>query len=166
MATSITATASQAVSAHEEDVRYEGIKQYSVAQILGVWAAAALPMAALSWIVAPVLRDHLSGPGNVPMIKAMLLLLTAGMVWQFVLVALLLIAGSQFTLFAMWFDMESNKDLGGRGRRRNSRLCGHRRAPARRQRDGDREDRDQPPHRSQAAVHLSSSSMVFPPLTN
>ncbi|MDP8911681.1 MAG: glycosyltransferase family 2 protein [Actinomycetota bacterium] len=28
-----------------------------------------------------------------------------------VLVALLLIAGSQFVLFAMWFDMESNKDL-------------------------------------------------------
>ena len=33
---------------------------------------------------------------------------TAGSI---VLVALLLIAGSQFTLFAMWFDMESNKDL-------------------------------------------------------
>jgi hypothetical protein len=28
-----------------------------------------------------------------------------------VLVALLLIAGTQLTLFAMWFDMESNKDL-------------------------------------------------------
>jgi hypothetical protein len=28
-----------------------------------------------------------------------------------VLVALLLIFGLQFTLFAMWFDMESNKDL-------------------------------------------------------
>jgi glycosyltransferase involved in cell wall biosynthesis len=28
-----------------------------------------------------------------------------------ILVALLLISGSQFTLFAMWFDMESNKDL-------------------------------------------------------
>jgi hypothetical protein len=28
-----------------------------------------------------------------------------------VLVALLLISGIQFTLFAMWFDMESNKDL-------------------------------------------------------
>ena len=28
-----------------------------------------------------------------------------------VLVALLLISGSQFTLFGMWFDMESNKDL-------------------------------------------------------
>jgi glycosyltransferase involved in cell wall biosynthesis len=35
-----------------------------------------------------------------------------------VLIALLLISGSQFTLFAMWFDMESNRDLGGRGRRR------------------------------------------------
>jgi glycosyltransferase involved in cell wall biosynthesis len=33
---------------------------------------------------------------------------TAGSV---VLVALLLIFGAQFTLFAMWFDMESNKDL-------------------------------------------------------
>src|SRR5918996_5126067 len=38
-----------------------------------------------------------------------------------VLVALLLISGSQFTLFAMWFDMESNKDLGGRGRRSTDR---------------------------------------------
>jgi hypothetical protein len=28
-----------------------------------------------------------------------------------VLVALLLIAGLQLTLFAMWFDMEANKDL-------------------------------------------------------
>jgi glycosyltransferase involved in cell wall biosynthesis len=28
-----------------------------------------------------------------------------------VLIALLVISGSQFTLFAMWFDMESNKDL-------------------------------------------------------
>jgi hypothetical protein len=28
-----------------------------------------------------------------------------------VLVALLLISGTQFTLFAMWFDMESNRDL-------------------------------------------------------
>jgi hypothetical protein len=26
-------------------------------------------------------------------------------------VALLLVSGSQFTLFAMWFDVESNKEL-------------------------------------------------------
>jgi hypothetical protein len=28
-----------------------------------------------------------------------------------VLIALLLVSGSQFTLFAMWFDMETNKEL-------------------------------------------------------
>ena len=28
-----------------------------------------------------------------------------------VLIALLVVSGSQFTLFAMWFDMESNKEL-------------------------------------------------------
>jgi hypothetical protein len=39
-----------------------------------------------------------------------------------VLVALLLIFGSQFTLFAMWFDMEYNRDLGGRGRRRTDKI--------------------------------------------
>ncbi len=89
MATSIAATAPQVVAGHEEDVRYQGIRQYSVAQILGVWAAAAVPMAVLAWVVAPVLRDHLSGTGRIPMIKSLLLLLTAGMVWQFVLVALL-----------------------------------------------------------------------------
>ncbi len=38
-----------------------------------------------------------------------------------VLVALLLIFGLQFSLFAMWFDMESNRDLGGRGRRHTDR---------------------------------------------
>src|SRR5919201_221487 len=36
---------------------------------------------------------------------------TAVSVGTVVLIALLLISGSQFTLFAMWFDMESNKDL-------------------------------------------------------
>ena len=69
--------------------RYEGIKQYSLAQILAVWAAAALPMGVLAWIVAPSVADRLSGAGDVPMFKALLLVLTAGLVWQFVLVAAL-----------------------------------------------------------------------------
>jgi CAAX protease family protein len=89
MATSIAATAPQVVAGHEEDVRYQGIRQYSVAQILGVWAAAAVPMAVLAWVVAPILEDHLSGAGHVPMLKALVLCLTAGMIWEFVLVALL-----------------------------------------------------------------------------
>jgi CAAX protease family protein len=87
---SISATAPRAFAGAEEVVdRYQAVKQYSVVQILGVWAAAALPMGVLAWVVAPALEDNFSGAGNVPMVKALLLLLTAGMAWQFVLVALL-----------------------------------------------------------------------------
>ena len=77
-----TATPSHAEAASSVD-----IPQYSKRAILAVWAAAALPMALLAWLVAPVVADHLSGEGNVPMAKALLALLTAGLVWQFVLVA-------------------------------------------------------------------------------
>jgi hypothetical protein len=88
---SITATAPHALADREEEVdRYEAVKQYSVAKILGVWAAAALPMGVLAWVIAPALKDNFSGAGDVPMFKALLLLLTAGMAWQFVLVALLI----------------------------------------------------------------------------
>jgi uncharacterized protein len=62
------------------------IPQYGRRAILALWAAAALPMATLSWIVAPVVAGHLSGAGAVPMAKALIALLTAGLVWQFVLV--------------------------------------------------------------------------------
>jgi membrane protease YdiL (CAAX protease family) len=65
------------------------IPQYSRRAIAAVWAAAALPMAAFAWLVAPALADHLSGEGNLPLAKALLLTLTAGLVWQFVLVAVL-----------------------------------------------------------------------------
>lgn len=71
----------------EEADRYAGIKQYSLAKILAVWAAAALPMGILAWVVAPALKDSFSGVGNVPLFKALLVLLTAGLIWQFVLVA-------------------------------------------------------------------------------
>jgi uncharacterized protein len=65
------------------------IPQYGKRAILATWAAAALPMAALAWLVAPAVADRLSGEGNVPLAKALLLCLTAGLVWQFVLVAAL-----------------------------------------------------------------------------
>src|ERR671934_1282417 len=63
------------------------IPQLGRRAILAIWAAAALPMAALAWLVAPLVAEHVSGGGNVPMAKALLALLTAGLVWQFVLVA-------------------------------------------------------------------------------
>ena len=60
------------------------IPQYSRCRVLGTWAAAALPMAVLAWIVAPLLAGELEGPTAWP--RAILLSLTAGMVWQFVFV--------------------------------------------------------------------------------
>jgi CAAX protease family protein len=62
-------------------------EQYSLAKILGIWAAAALPMGALAWVVAPWLAGLLDGP--VPMARALLSCLTVGLIWQFVLVMVL-----------------------------------------------------------------------------
>jgi uncharacterized protein len=67
--------------------RYEAVRQYSLAQILGVWAAAAVPMGVLAWVVAPWLRDQLGG--EEPLGQALLVLLTLGLIWQFVLVVIL-----------------------------------------------------------------------------
>jgi membrane protease YdiL (CAAX protease family) len=86
--TTITVPAAAAVAEPAEAVdRYAGIKQYSLARILAVWAAAALPMGILAWIVAPAIKDSFSGAGIIPMFKALILLLTAGLLWQCVLVA-------------------------------------------------------------------------------
>ena len=41
--------------------RYEAVQQYSLSKILGVWAAAAVPMGVLAWIVAHWLRDQIGG---------------------------------------------------------------------------------------------------------
>ena len=65
------------------------IPQLRIRGIFAVWAAAALPMAVLAWLVAPVLADRFSGDGHVPMAKALIVSLAIGMVWQFVLVATL-----------------------------------------------------------------------------
>lgn len=93
----ITVRAPHALAGREETAdRYEGIRQYSLAQIVAVWAAAALPMGILAWIVAPALEDSFTGAGNVPMVKTLLLLLTGGMIWQFVLVGGL-----------VWFEQRS-----------------------------------------------------------
>jgi membrane protease YdiL (CAAX protease family) len=67
--------------------RHQFVKQYSVAQILGVWAAAAVPMGVLAWIVTPWLRDQLGGRD--PFAEALLISLTVGLIWQFVLVLIL-----------------------------------------------------------------------------
>jgi membrane protease YdiL (CAAX protease family) len=65
------------------------IPQYGLRAIFAVWAAAALPMAALAWLVAPALKDQFAGDGNVPLAKALIVCLTLGLVWQFLLIAIL-----------------------------------------------------------------------------
>jgi uncharacterized protein len=60
------------------------LPQLRLGGIIAVWAAAALPMGLLAWVVAPALADHLSGPGSLS--KALIACLTAGLVWQVVLV--------------------------------------------------------------------------------
>ena len=65
------------------------IPLYRRRTIFAIWAAAALPMAALAWIVAPALADRFAGDGVVPMAKALIVCLTGGLVWQFVMVLVL-----------------------------------------------------------------------------
>lgn len=73
---------------HAEADRYQGIQQYSLKKIIAVWAAAALPMGVLAWVVAPLTKDWFSGPE--PLVQSVLVWLTAGLAWQFVLVLILL----------------------------------------------------------------------------
>jgi membrane protease YdiL (CAAX protease family) len=59
-------------------------EQYSLAKILGIWAAAALPMAVLSWVAFPLIApDFASDPLGAGVTRV--ILLTLGLIWLFVL---------------------------------------------------------------------------------
>jgi CAAX protease family protein len=60
------------------------LPQLGLRGIIAVWAAAAVPMGLLAWVVAPLVADQMSGPNA--LIRALMITLTAGLVWQFVLV--------------------------------------------------------------------------------
>ncbi|MGE5829051.1 MAG: lysostaphin resistance A-like protein [Micromonosporaceae bacterium] len=94
-------------SAPGASVRQTAIPQYSKARVLGVWAAAALPMGALAWIVAPAIAGN--GPHFIPILIGCL---TAGLIWQFVLTLLL----NGFSLRGLWLQRPSTSD-GRRGGR-------------------------------------------------
>jgi membrane protease YdiL (CAAX protease family) len=87
--TSVTKQSGDPPTARDQEVdRYQAVKQYSLKKIIGVWAASAIPMGLLAWVVAPLFKDQFSGPE--PLIQSMLVFITAGLVWQFVLVLILL----------------------------------------------------------------------------
>jgi uncharacterized protein len=96
------------------------LPQLALGGIAAVWAAAALPMGLLAWVVAPLIADHLSGPGA--LIRALVITLTGGLVWQFALV-MFLVAREQGTLRwpvlkdALWLRAPRAPRTGRRGGR-------------------------------------------------
>jgi uncharacterized protein len=108
-------TASQSPARAASDVT---IPQYSRKAILTIWAAAAVPMGVLSWVVAPRLASSLHGGS--PLVRALLLCHTAGLIWQFALVAAL-VAFEQRNLRwttvrdALWLRGPRNPKSGKRG---------------------------------------------------
>jgi membrane protease YdiL (CAAX protease family) len=96
------------------------VPQYSPSRVLGTWAAAALPMGLLAWVGAPALARQLHGPTALP--RALILALTAGLLWQLVLV-LWLVRREQGTLRwpvvreALWLRAPVSPVSGRRGGR-------------------------------------------------
>lgn len=96
------------------------IPQLSRWGVLAVWAAAAVPMGLLAWVGAPLVADRLTGPGAFA--RALIALLTAGLVWQFLLVVIL-VRREQGTLRwavvreALWLRAPRNPRTGVRGGR-------------------------------------------------
>ncbi|MCI0691664.1 CPBP family intramembrane metalloprotease [candidate division KSB1 bacterium] len=58
--------------------------QYSLAQILGIWAAAAFPMALLGWVADPFLAPYIDPAMGIRGI-ARIIVMTLGLMWQFIL---------------------------------------------------------------------------------
>jgi membrane protease YdiL (CAAX protease family) len=62
--------------------------QYSLAKILGLWAAAALPMGILGWVAYPALTpNRMTDPLGAAITRT--LLITIGLIWVFVLAMLI-----------------------------------------------------------------------------
>ena len=107
-------------AATESFDRYAGVTQYSLRKILAVWAAAAVPMALLAWVVAPLLKDQFGG--SEPLFEAVLVCLTAGLIWQFLLIVILL--RQELDSFewprvrdALWLRAPKDRDTGRVGGR-------------------------------------------------
>src|SRR4051794_28636831 len=96
------------------------VPQWTRGTILRVWAAAAIPMGVLAWVVAPLLARTFTGPAALQ--RALILSVTAGLVWQFALV-LIVVRREQGTLRwpvlreALWLRAPSEPSTGrSRGR--------------------------------------------------
>jgi uncharacterized protein len=96
------------------------IRQFSLAGVVGTWAAAALPMAILAWVVGPLLAHRFDGPTALP--RALLITLTAGLIWQFFLVMILVYREQRSLRWrvlkdALWLHAPRRPKTGRRGGR-------------------------------------------------
>ena len=95
------------------------VRQFTRAGVAAVWAAAALPMGLLAWVVVPALAGAGAGPRRLTV--GLIAALTAGLVWQCVL-ALAVVWREQRSLRwatlrrALWLEPPSAAD-GRRGGR-------------------------------------------------
>lgn len=100
--------------------RERPIPQLTARGILCVWAAATIPMGVLAWVVAPRLASSSDAPHALA--QWLIVLLTVGMSWQFILV-LILVYKEQRTLRwavlrdALWLRAPRNPKTGRRGGR-------------------------------------------------
>ena len=96
------------------------IPQLSRRGVFAIWAATALPMGALAWIVAPLLAGITGGPSALQ--RALLVTIPLGLVWQFVLI-LILVYREQRTLRwsvireVLWLRAPRSPKTGRRGGR-------------------------------------------------
>jgi CAAX protease family protein len=117
---SLTHPAGHTRSATADRARTVVIPQLSRRHIAGVWAAAAIPMGLLSWVAAPLAADHIGGEASLT--RTLIIALTAGLVWQFLLV-LALVAREQRTLAwpvlkkALWLQRPQSPKTGRIGGR-------------------------------------------------
>ena len=116
-----TATIDRHLRGPSTDTRRELVtmRQYSRRGVYAIWAAAALPMGVLAWVVAPAFAD---GTTAAALVRPLLVCLALGMVWQGVLVAML-IRREQGTLRwsvvreALWLRSPVSPKTGRRGGR-------------------------------------------------
>jgi membrane protease YdiL (CAAX protease family) len=96
------------------------VRQFSRTGVAAVWAAAAVPMGLLAWVVAPAVAGAGASPRR--FVVSLIFALTAGLIWQFVLV-MLIVGREQHSLRwaalrrALWLEPPT-----GTGGRRGGRL--------------------------------------------
>lgn len=116
----VTSAATTRVNELAPPADERALPQLRLRGIAAVWAAAALPMAVLAWVIAPLIADGMTGPAALT--RALFITLTGGLVWQFVLV-MFLVAREQRTLRpsalkdALWLHRPRNPRTGRRGGR-------------------------------------------------